>query len=235
MHEKIMHDRSAFVTLTYDDKHLPPGGTLKKQELQLFMKRLRKRRPAGIRFFAAGEYGELTARPHYHLLLLNTDFPDMRFYKPARSGDDLYTSKELEELWPFGHSDIGNVTFNSCAYVARYVVKKITGDKAAAHYAGRDPEFVLMSRRPGIGLTWYIAHGRDAYRHDTTICNGKEQNLPRYYDGKYEAFNPKRLAQLKSLRKRRALLQKHDNNSRRRYVKEMVATAKLNLRKRSEQ
>lgn len=125
LHEKRLHTESCFVTLTYDDAHLPPGNTLVKADLQNFLKRLRHDTGPGLRFFACGEYGSKTLRPHYHLLLLNSDFADKKLIKSG-SAYNLYGSARLSKLWPFGHHALGDVTFESAAYVARYCMKKKT-------------------------------------------------------------------------------------------------------------
>ncbi|QCQ84618.1 replication initiator protein [Blackfly microvirus SF02] len=233
MHEMRMHSASAFVTLTYDDKSIPPGGSLSLYDLQCFMKRLRKVRPAGLRFFACGEYGETFRRPHYHLLLLNSDFSDKRFYKSSASGSALYTSAELTGLWPLGRSDIGAVTAGSAAYVAGYVLKK----SESRDYGDLAPEFRVMSRRPGLGSAWLDKFHPEAYKHDSAIMDGSEVGLPRFYDTKFELVDPvrnifgdsKRLASLKRLRKVRARLNPDDLTQRRLRVREAVDLAKSKL------
>jgi len=179
MHEKRMWKYSAFLTLTYEDNKLPRGGTLVLEHLQTFMKRLREKRPPGIRFFACGEYGDTYQRPHYHLLLFNTDFPDMRHYKDNETGDPLYKSKEATELWKRGDVTIANVNFGTCSYVAGYVAKKAGSNHI---YGDRLPEFRVMSRNPGLGRTWYNSYHAEAYKSDSVIANGKETGIPRYYD-----------------------------------------------------
>ncbi|QCQ84801.1 replication initiator protein [Blackfly microvirus SF02] len=186
MHEKRMHDLSAFVTLTYGDAHLPHLCSLRLEDLQRFMKRLRKVRPTGLRFFACGEYGETLRRPHYHVLLFNTDFPDMRYHKDSR-GSPLYRSAELSWLWPYGDHEIAAVTARSAAYVAGYVMKKAGSEPS--HLFGQEPEFRVMSRRPGLGYSWFMKYAEEAYRHDSAIMDGKEVGLPRYYDTLYERVN----------------------------------------------
>ena len=121
MHEKRLHKESCFVTLTYEK--MPPRNSLQLDDYQNFLKRLRHHVDGSLRFFGCGEYGENTARPHYHLLLLNKDFADK---KPLTSGNEynLYTSQVLSKLWPHGHHSLGDVSFQSAAYVARYCVKK---------------------------------------------------------------------------------------------------------------
>lgn len=214
---------SSFITLTYDDKNLPEGGTLVRRDLQLFMKRLRKKKKQiGIRFYGCGEYGSQTNRPHYHVLLFNTGFPDKTYYAPSGSGEPLFVSRELEELWPFGHNRIGNVQFSSCSYVARYICDKITGDMAADHYMGRLPEFPAYSRNPGLGKTYFDKYGREAYLHDSVVIEGRELPLPRYYDIKYAELDAAELERIKVLRRRKAMLSRdrsEENNVRRR-VKE---------------
>lgn len=231
MHEKRLHSASAFITLTYDDRSLPRHGSLARRDVVLFMKRLRKVRPAGLRFFGCGEYGGETQRPHYHVLLFNTDFPDMRFYKDSKSGESLYVSKELQRLWSLdgkeiGHCDIGSVTASSCSYVAGYVLKKVGPPK---DYGLREPEFVCRSNRPGLGYGWYLKYRDEAYKHDSVVMNSFETGIPRYYDRKFESVDSKRLAKLKRLRRAKALLQSADSSSARLRVRELVATAKAKL------
>lgn len=246
VHEKRMHERSAFLTLTYDNEHLPPGGSLVVRDFQLFMKRLRKH--AGIdrvRFFACGEYGDLNARPHYHAILFGYDFvADQRLFTRNSRGEPIYTSEVLRELWPMGFNAIGEVTFQSAAYVARYVVKKVTGERAADHYCvvdgdgvafDRVPEFTLMSRRPGIGSSYYEKFGERVRQRDTVVVNGREVPPPRFYDAKTELLLGGAFAKLKRERKRKALLNRADNTSGyhgRLRVKEVLALKLLEQKKR---
>lgn len=198
MHERRMHGESAFVTLTYNDDSLPANYSLSVRTLQLFMKKLRKTRPPGLRFFGCGEYGETTLRPHYHVLLLNTDFPDRKHARSARGGEKLYSSMELSGLWTEGDSFIGDVTDKSCAYVAGYVNKKMVSED---DILGREPEFRVMSRRPGIGMSWFGRFYAEAYRHDSVIVNGAEAPLPRYYDTKYDEIDSEDFARVQKKRR----------------------------------
>ena len=125
-HEASMYDENCFITLTYREDALPPLGSLDKRHFQLFMKRLRKRYPKKtIRYFQCGEYGEKLSRPHYHACLFNHDFDDKKLFK-VEGENRLYVSEKLTQLWPYGYSTVGAVTFESAAYVARYVTKKMT-------------------------------------------------------------------------------------------------------------
>lgn len=233
MHEKRMHTASAFVTLTYDNKNLPANASLVKRDLQLFMKRYRKVAGNGIRFFACGEYGEQTHRPHYHLLLLNSDFTDKRLVKSG-SEYNLYASPQLSLLWTAGTHAIGDVTFESAAYVARYCMKKITGPKAADHYNGREPEFIVMSRRPGIGTAYLEKYASEMYTHDNVIVNGVPSSLPRFYDNKYAGTNDTCEARLNLLKiARRRKINRADTGTTRLRIREVVSLAKLAQKGRS--
>lgn len=222
MHEKRMHEDSAFLTLTYRDEALTKtkdGATLVLRDLQLFMKRLRIARPSGLRFLACGEYGEQTRRPHYHVLLLNTCFPDMKYHKMS-GAKKLYASAELDSTWSHGDCLIGDVEFESAAYVAGYVVKKVTGERAAAHYGDRLPEFATMSRRPGLGRGYYEKYRGEIYQHDSVVIRGHEVSVPKYYDTLFDKVDPARLEVLKKQRRAKALLNKADQTRSRLRVRE---------------
>lgn len=190
MHEASLYEDNCFVTLTFDDDHLNPDLSLHKDDYTNFMKRLRRYfdyhdKKQSIRFFHCGEYGDLNARPHHHAIIFNFDFPDKELWS-ERKGIRLYRSKTLEKLWPYGFSTIGNVTFESCGYVARYVLKKITGKDSRDFYGSRVPPYVTMSRRPGIGMAWLQKYIRDVYPNDFVIVrNGIRCKPPRYYDEMY--------------------------------------------------
>lgn len=243
LHEAKMSKYSTFLTLTYDDEFLPPGGTLVVRDLQLFMKRLRKRKGDGIRFYASGEYGDGNLRPHYHLLLFNVEFADRTFLRENGRGERLYCSAECRELWPFGFNVIGDVTFDSAAYVARYVMKKVDGKKREeGHYAVYDadglvferaPEFAIMSRRPGIGRSYYEKYGEEVRLHDSVVVNGVEVKPPRYYDNVSDKVQPALLHYQKRDRKRAAVLSKDDNTPERLRVKEAIAEKTLERKTRS--
>ncbi|WNK12948.1 MAG: replication initiator protein [Microvirus sp.] len=238
MHENRLHAFSSFVTLTYRNEDLPPGGTLVKSHFQLFMKRLRKaREPDRIRFYACGEYGDLNARPHYHAILFNCRFPDQRFYKNNGRGEPLFDSIELSKIWPYGDNMIGAVSFDSCAYVARYVMKKRRGADAEEYYDVQDeygeifrriPEFPLMSRRSGLGRGWFDKYGSETYAHDNCVFNGRLVRPPRYYDGlAEESFGGDKIAALKRKRLITSRLYRKDNAPDRLRVREVVALKRL--------
>jgi len=223
-----MYRDNCFVTLTYDDDHVPVGGSLVKRDLQLFMKRLRKRFGNGIRFYGCGEYGGVSVRPHYHVLLFNFDFSDKKLLKSDGRGGYLYTSEACHELWDFGYNVIGSVDFNSCAYVARYICDKLDGDRVE-EYGGRLPEFTLMSRRPGLGKCWFEKYGVETYNMDSVIMNGREVRPPRYYDG---FVSDEVLLRVKRARRALAIANLSDNTIDRRRVKEQVVLRNLARMKR---
>lgn len=223
VHENSLHEESCFITLTYDDENLPEGGSLRLKDWQDFMKRLRKAHGTGIRFFHCGEYGERFARPHYHAVLFGFDFSDKTVWK-SRRGNTTWRSKELERLWPWGISEIGAVTFESAAYVARYIMKKQTGPKAEDHYGGRKPEYTTMSRRPGIGKNWIEKWVSDVYPRDKVVMRGKEMKPPKFYDTHFELAYPSEFATIKARRKANAVKKQEHDSIERLAVREECAT-----------
>jgi hypothetical protein len=181
MHEAAMHDENCFLTLTYDDKYLPPGGSLDRAAFPLFMKRLRKAiYPQKVRYFHVGEYGETRNRPHYHALLFGFDPVDKALFS-VREGFPVFTSALLRETWPFGLHELGSVTEQSAMYVARYVQKKMTGSWAKLKYGDREPEYGTMSRNPGIGARWIDAFKSEVFPSDAVVVRGGLFMPPRYY------------------------------------------------------
>jgi hypothetical protein len=191
----------------------------------------------------AGEYGENFGRPHWHACIFGLDFDDKKLWKRTSANSLLYRSADLELLWPFGYSSIGDVTFESAAYVARYIMKKVTGKNAAEHYqeidpdtgeiTNRTPEFTKMSLKPGIGYEWYKQYTSDVYPHDYVVVRGKKVKPPKYYDKKYKIDNPYEFDELLYIREKSAKLRYEDNTLERLAVKEQVTKAKLQKLKRN--
>jgi len=232
VHEAYGHDDNAFITLTYAPEHVPPGGSLIKSHFQKFMKRLRKAiSPKLVRFFHCGEYGEKNQRPHYHACLFGYDFPDKILYT-IRDECRLYRSPMLEKIWPYGFATVGDVTFESAAYVARYITKKITGDLAEQHYQGLQPEYTTMSRRPGIGSGWFKQFKDDVFPSDEVVIRGKIMRPARFYDKKLEEIDPKMYEMIKLDRKMTALNNAADNTEARLRAKETCKLAQFKLLKR---
>lgn len=260
MHEAQMHQgNNSFVTLTYDEEHLPADRSLHYRDFQLFLKRLRKKfGHQTIRFYMCGEYGEKKERPHFHACLFGIDFADKAAFKGASYRRELprfedlgmssygasphapvlFTSATLDTIWGKGLATIGEVTFESAAYVARYVMKKVTGDLAERHYETVDPEtgevkrrtaeFNRMSLKPGIGKTWLEKYAADVYPHGKVVVRGQEAQSPKYYDKWYRKQAPDAHEQLVENRVLEARSRYADNTEERLRVKEQVATAKVN-------
>lgn len=232
-----MHERNCFITLTYSPENVPADGSLNKTHFQLFMKRLRKHAlkesNSKISFFHCGEYGDRLDRPHYHALIFGYDFSDKTVWKQSEE-TTLWRSPTLERLWPGGFSTIGPVNFQTAAYCASYVVKKITGHAAAAHYGGKLPEYVTMSLKPAIGKRWLDKWQDDVYPADTVVMRGQEALPPRYYDEQLKKCSPELYDKIKKIRIARAEMPKQIANSSpvRLNVRETVTKAKRSLSKR---
>ena len=225
VHESSLFDDNCFLTLTYRDEHVPVNKSLDYDALPDFMRSLRKRFGSGIRSYGCGEYGSFYDRPHYHLLLFNFNFPDRYYWKDLK-GHSLYRSDVLESLWPYGFSTIGELSFDSAAYVARYVMKKLNGSKAQDKYYGycnldsysevfylRQPEKAMaVSRMPGLGASWFQKFKSDLYPGDRVVLNGKKLPVPRYYDKLLEVDDPELFSNVKRHRRlKRLSLEEEDS------------------------
>ena len=226
-----------FITLTYDEDHVPgmivkTGEIMRKvqytwkpgekrpssvqillyEDIQKFLKRLRKAYKGKLRYFVAGEYGEQTARPHYHMILYGWKPTDLEnLYKIQHNG--YYTSEWLKGLWGMGQIQIAQAVPETYRYVAGYVTKKmyeIDGKKANAYYElGQTKPFACMSLKPGLGDNYYQKHKAEIWRQGYIQCtNGKRAQIPRYYEKQMEAENPQRLWRIKQNRQKNAMQQK---------------------------
>lgn len=242
VHEAQLHEDNSFITLTYSDEHLPHGGTLIKKHFQDFMKRLRRHFDGKkISYYHCGEYGESSRRPHYHALLFGLRFNDQLPYKKGADGSVVYTSQLLSEMWLKGFCTVGAVTFESAAYVARYVLKKMTGPAAAGHYQVIDedgeihqlqPEYVTMSLKPAIGKDWYAEFQADVYPDDFVVIRGRKMKPPKYYDRLHDIEKPTAHALIKEARESFARQHALNSTPERLKVRETVAAAKLKSLKR---
>lgn len=230
VHEAQLHRENSFITLTYRD--MPENASLSYRDFQLFMKRLRKNGHQGARFFMCGEYGDDFGRPHFHACLFNCGFADKELHMTTGSGMRIYRSKELEKLWTLGFSSIGDVTFQSAAYVARYVMKKITGEDALEHYGKRVAEFCHMSLKPGIGAGWIDRYMTDVYPEGFVVVNGVKIRPPKYYDKKIKKRDDDEWARQVMMREKRAHETFADNTEERLEVKRKVTIAKIGFLKR---
>ena len=203
-HEAQMHESNYFVTLTYDDEHLPEYDSLNPRDMELFLHRLRKKYGA-VRYFQVGEYGERRGRPHHHVVLFGVEFDDMHYVR-QRGEHRVFESETLEKLWAKGLTEIGSVTPESAGYVAGYVTKGFRGknrEETERYYYPRVPPYATMSRRPGLGESWFKKYHPDVMARDSVIQNGREVKLPRYYDKLSQRMFPERHRKNKALRKKR--------------------------------
>ncbi len=200
MHEARMHKENCFVTLTFNDEHMPDNRSLNKSYITSWLKRFRIKYGEGIRYMLCGEYGSKTERPHYHILFYGFNFPD-RYVWSERRGNLYYRSPGLEDLWrdaysseSNGFSVIGDVSFESSAYVARYVTKKVFGEKARKHYGVREKEFLTMSRMPGLGNEFFHKYWSDMFNLGYVVCDNRGNKfkapIPRYYEALLSSHSP---------------------------------------------
>lgn len=210
MHEAQIAGESSFVTLTYDDAHLPVDWNLNYRHFQLFMHRLRKSAPGRGRFFMCAEYGDDYGRPHYHAILFGCVFPDRVYWKSV-DGIRYYLSDELSKLWGQGFVSIGDATMQSAGYVARYNLKKITGPEAGSVYqfvtpdgevVMRDAPFCQGSLRPGIGARWFERYRGDVFPSDFIVYDRRQFPVPRYYEKLYEAADPVGMQRVRAERRK---------------------------------
>lgn len=191
MCEARTHDKTCFITLTYAPDFLPQNGTLVKKHVQDFFKRLRKNLGIKVRYYMCGEYGTERSRPHYHICLFGHNFPDKKLWK-VNNGYPLYNSASLSKLWPFGWAVIGELTFDSAAYVARYILKKQLGKNSNIYdELGIIPEYTAMSRRPGIGADWFDTYHSDVFANDFKVFfKNVKVGMPKYYEKMFDIYYP---------------------------------------------
>ena len=247
MHEAQLWEKNCFITLTYKDP--PPWNSLVHSDFQKFMKRLRKRFKGDkevvddrtgksshpIRFYMAGEYGSVRGRPHYHACIFNFAFEDLKFLRRTNSGSDLYRSTQLESLWPHGYSSVGDVTFESAAYVARYVMKKQNQeidvhapvDLETGEVIERLPEYNRMSLKPGIGANFVDKYKSDVFPNDYVVVNGHKAKPPRYYFKRLEQQDPDLYEQVEYSRAMKGIESCEENTVERLGARQKVLQAKL--------
>lgn len=216
-HESLLHKQCSFLTLTYDDDHLPDDGKINKRHLQLFFKRMRR---AGykLRYFACGEYGEQTHRPHYHAIIFGQDFINEKSDLSA----DLYENLRVTRLWGHGQVVIGTPSPGAFFYVAGYCHKKI----------GDSDTFTVMSTVPALGYEFFVKYRDDMIRNETVICEGREFPIPKAYFRMDNKSNVCWLDDLSLVKdNRRAMMRERGPvSSRGLEARELLMKSKLSLR-----
>lgn len=237
MHEKRFYDQTSFITLTYDDRHVPENYGLSVRELQLFFKKLRKYlEPKKIRYFACGEYGDVNGRPHYHAIIFNHDWIDKKFVERSGSGEEIFTSEALQRVWGNGIVSTQDVTHKSANYVARYVTKKIKTDDAFGadryyrlspidgKFHSVTPEFATRSNRPGLGSRYVEEFKSDFYPSGFIVVDGVRQAPPKFYISK---LTEKEQQRLKRQARRLSLKNKAHTTTERRMARAAVRDARI--------
>lgn len=233
-HERQLHRHNAFITLTYDDDNIPADGSLRPGDLVKFWKRLRKS-GAQLRYYAAGEYGGRTHRPHYHACVFGHDWADAQPWKKMKDYE-LRISAQLNQQWGHGQCIIGDVTFETAAYTSRYVLK--TQDQR--DYARLDTEtgeliplirpFARMSLRPAIARTWIERYSADIYSDsangdakDQIAVRGRLMRPAKYYDQYMSLVDTARMERIKEQRRSRPHLSRRELAAREKNMKAALA------------
>lgn len=235
-HESMYHDDAYFMTFTYEDSNVCYGNevpTLVPRDLELFWKRLRKHFNVKIKYFACGEYGDVTYRPHYHAIVFGFRIDDLVPWKND-GVSSTFTSLTIDRLWKLGRVVIGPVTHESSAYVARYTIKKQYGVRHDEYYKvlGIEPEFVRMSK--GLGKQYFLDYSHDIYEQDVMIYTdgvGKGRP-PKYYDRLKAALDPGGMKALVKKREKEARRPSKDRTRERLAVREKIKISHLNRLKR---
>lgn len=233
---------STFATFTYDDAHLPAYGSLVPHHYTDFIKRLRRSiAPRKVRYFQCGEYGDKFERPHHHAILFGYEPPD-EILAGYSNKEPIYSSEFLTERWSHGQVITGRATFQSAAYVARYITKKVNGELAEDHYT-RDcpytgqtysvvPEYATMSTRPGIGKAHLEQWMSDIFPSDEVIFEGRVHKPPRYYSDHYRSLEPDSWDAIRKKRKQNQVRHKKDQTPERLRQRETVKKAQYAQLKR---
>lgn len=240
IHEASLYDPDEvwFITLTYNGENMPYGQDLVYRHIQLFNKRLRKKHPdKKIRFYCVGEYGEKHLRPHWHIIYFGLPLLDRRPIVRRGHGRWDYESDLITETWGKGYTQVAEVTPASAAYVARYALKKVNGNRAEEHYTRLveetgelirvSPEIQRCSQ--GIGKDFYEKYKDDFIKWDQNPVPNKGllKKCPRYYLKRLEKEDPDTLAAIKEAREIFAINNADDNTPDRLRQKEICTKARL--------
>lgn len=200
--ESLYHEESWFITLTYDDAHLPDHGLINREHIREFQKKIWRVQP-GVRFFGCAEYGSKSARCHFHLIAFGLKLDDLS--RVNSSG--LLESKLITKLWPYGFNYIGEVNYATCNYVAQYVNKKAFGD-LKHNVPKENREYTFCSNRPGIGYQWCKDHLPKVLEYDKVFGpfgSSKSAALPRYFQKMAEELDGAKWMNLKQARVNKGL------------------------------
>lgn len=212
MHEQRYHDETYFITLTYAPEYLPPDGNLRYKDLQNFMKRARHefQSPSQpFKYFACGEYGDKNLRPHFHFASYSFRISDLRPLPNSKNGQ-YFISESLRDCWQYGHVVVAPLEWQSAAYIARYVTKKMHGGNMR-YLDTFDPltgevdvyNHERASQSKGLGKSFYHQHFDEIWANDGCLFNRKYMvKPPRYYMKLLEDENPEWAAAVKESRRK---------------------------------
>ncbi len=255
VHESCLYEDNCFVTFTYRGKddcteeqfkkghYVPDDYSLNYYHFRDFIKRLRKHFSQKIRYFHCGEYGDESLRPHYHACLFNVSFKDQTIYRQEQ-GLTTYESPTLSNLWPYGFCTIGELNYETAAYTAGYILKKINGAQAAETYLRNDEygvafwvksPYITMSLKPGIGADFYEKYKNDFFPSDESPVPGKGiiKKVPRYYETIFKEENPDEHELVKKLRQVYLAAHREDFTPERLHDKYICARAKQSQQQRT--
>lgn len=207
-HEATLWVESSFLTLTYDDKNLPAHNSLDYDHLVKFWKRLRKRL-GPLRYYAVGEYGDKTKRPHYHACIFGHAFIENRIM--VKEGDKpLWTTAELEQIWGLGQVRVGQLNFATARYTASYVVKKLRKKQRYTYVNEETGELIPLAQprafmSKNLGKGWWDKWNKGVIDHDWIIIDGKKQKPPKAYDRWLREVNEEKLIEIKEKRIEKAV------------------------------
>lgn len=242
--EAKTHKENIFATLTYRDDALVIGyqhPTLVEEHLTKFWKRLRqelirnpqkftKESESELRYLASGEYGDESNRPHYHALVFGLDFKDKTIQQ--KNGDNfLYHSDTLDSIWTYGYCTIGDVSFSSASYVAKYAMKNDSHHKDMWSEIGVEPQFCRMSRRPALALKWFETWHKDVYPSDELVINNQKMSSIKYFDNIYASGNELLMHALKLNRQKK--LSAQNTSKKQLQIKKTVKLAQLKTGKKN--
>lgn len=245
VHEAKCHQANCFLTLTYDDDHLPDDYSVSLEDYQKFLKRLRKFLGHDrVRFIGCGEYGDKGRRPHYHFIIFGYDFPDRKPWRKSASGRVSFRSETLEKLWTLGHAEVGLFSPEAAGYVARYTLKKVSAEYGiqtrrfecvhplTGQLVTQRREFATMSKRPALGREWFAKFAGDAFPSDFLVLNGSKMPVPKYYRKLLAAQDEIAALSLKAKRVAKARLHADNNTPDRLAVREAVQSRRIAMLKR---
>jgi len=202
-HEAQQWEKSSFITLTYDDRNIPEYSGLRYDDLQKFWKRLRKTY-GDLRYYAVGEYGDETQRPHYHACLFGLAFEEHRTII-RDTPSLLWTNPELTKAWGLGHVSVGALNFQTAQYTASYVLKKLRSGQQYVRVDEETGELIPLEQpRPfmsrNIAREWWERYGAHVTDHDLVVINGRKQKPPKAYDRWLGEKEPAKLEKIKEKR-----------------------------------